>query len=84
MAFARVMSVVRSRTRACCRMAMGGRVRPGVVRCESVSRMAVSVVTVTGVTMRITMTVSMATQTTNRHPREANSAKRESGEIYVH
>jgi hypothetical protein len=44
----------------------------------------VSGMAVTGVAMRIAMTVSMATQTTDRHPREANSAKRECGEIYVH
>ena len=50
----------------------------------AVAKVAMTVVAVTGVTVRITMTVSMATQATNRHPDEANSAKRECGEIYVH
>ena len=58
---------------------MGNRVRSGIV--GSVRMPGVSV---SGMTMRVAMTVSMATQTTNRHPCEANAAKRECGEIYVH
>ena len=46
--------------------------------------MAVTCMAVTRMTMRIAMRVSMATQATDRHPREAYATKRESGEIYVH
>ena len=72
-------------------MSVGNRMRSSVVCSVGVSVVGVSVagvgmaaVVVTSVTMRITMTVSMATQATNRHPCKANSAKRECGEIYVH
>jgi hypothetical protein len=49
-----------------------------------VCEVGVTVMAVTRVAMPIAMTMSMATQATNRHPREANATKRESGEIYVH
>ena len=70
-------------------VSMGNRVRScivGGVRVSSVrvSGMGMTEVAMTGVTMRIAMTVSMATQTTDRHPCQANAAKRECGEIYVH
>jgi hypothetical protein len=64
-------------------MALGNRVMPRVVTCV-MSGVRVSAMRMTSVSMRVAMTVSMATQTTNRHPCEANSAKRECGEIYVH
>ena len=78
---------VMSMVTALCRwlpVSMGNRVTACVVRCVRVSGMCVAGMAVTGVTVRITMTVSMATQATNRHPCQANSAKRECGEIYVH
>ena len=68
-------------------VSMGNRVRScivGGVRVSSVRVSGVRVSAMTSVTMRIAMTVSMATQTTDRHPCQANSAKRECGEIYVH
>lgn len=64
-------------------MGMGNRVVSSVMTCV-MSGVGMSAMRVTSVTMRVTMTVSMATQTTNRHPCQANSAKRECGEIYVH
>ena len=68
-------------------VSMGNRVCScivGGVRVSSVRVSGVSVSAMTSVTMRIAMTVSMATQTTDRHPCQANAAKRECGEIYVH
>jgi hypothetical protein len=67
-------------------VSMGNCVRSGIVGSVRMAGVCVSMtrVSVTGVTMRVAMTVSMATETTNRHPCKANSAKRECGEIYVH
>ena len=68
-------------------VSMGNRVRScivGGVRVSSVRVSGVRVSAMTSVTVRIAMTVSMATQTTDRHPCQANAAKRECGEIYVH
>jgi hypothetical protein len=64
-------------------MAVGNRVMSRIMTCVMCG-VRVSAMRMSSVTMRVTMTVSMATQTTNRHPCEANSAKRECGEIYVH
>ena len=68
-------------------VSMGNRVRScivGGVRVSGVRVPGVRVSAMTSVTVRIAMTVSMATQTTDRHPCQANAAKRECGEIYVH
>jgi len=71
-------------------MSVGNAVTSCVVRRVRVhvTKVAVAIMTrvacVTRVTVRIAMTVSMATQSTNRHPCEAYAAKRESGDIYVH
>jgi len=68
-------------------MSVGNAVTSCVVRRVRVpgTKVAVAIMTrVTRVTVRIAMTVSMATQPTNRHPREAYAAKREGGDIYVH
>jgi hypothetical protein len=65
-------------------VSVGNCVRSGIVGSVRVSGVAMSSVAMSGVTMRIAMTVSMATQSTYRHPCQANSTKRECGDIYVH
>ena len=65
-------------------VSVGNCVRSGIMGSVRVSCVSVTGVSMSGVTVRISMTVSMATQSTNRHPGEANAAKRECGEIYVH
>ena len=81
MSRAGVMAVLPVSVGNCVRSGIVGSVRVSGVAMSSV---AMSSVAMSGVTMRIAMTVSMATQTTYRHPCQANSTKRECGDIYVH